>query len=413
MQNIWKHISQVLYRVLLMGILLQIVLGLCWVLVGLINSGWYSVIYILQLAATFAGGCMLLAGCGIRSRLQKITGAGWLMTSPVILQSHLAADGIAPAVALLMFEAAFCIRFFKKEKAGWKDMILPLAFWLVSGIFRPEYLLFGLVPVLAVMLRYLWICRNKAAKTGTLGVVALLILFSALEVTGAVGAKTDMTFREALMTRCVWSSIPHVYDSWPAEIREVLPKTMAMEAYYRPEQSEEVFLEGFRSLPKDEQTACFKIMTESSLACRKGAVFKETAYDLLGYVIPGIIVNMQLGGKGYFSATAVNYQEWMDGREVFAGFYMTFYGYWFVISGVILLCLLIGNKNARKEEGKQKVETLHLWICVCAILMAISQAGYYTLYMVGRYDYRLATCAALMWGLVTLLVMNDRKGPVE
>ncbi len=409
MQNIWKHVSQVLHRVLTAGMLFQTALGMCWALVGLINGGWHSVIYLLQLAATFAGGCMLLSGCGIRSRLQKVTGAGWLMTSPVILQSHWAADGIAPAVAMLMFDAAFCIRFFKKEKAGRKDMLLPLAFWLAGGIFRPEYLLFGLVPVLAVMLRYLWICQNKAAKTGALGAAALLILFSALEITGAVGTKTDMNIGEALMTRCVWSSIPHVYDSWPEGIREVLPKTMAMEAYYRPEQMEEVFLAGFRRLPEDEQTALYKIMTDSALACRKGAVFKEMAYDLLGYGIPGIIVNMQLEGKGYHCFTAVNYQEWMDGREVFAGFYMAFYGYWFVISGVILLCLFIGNrKYSKKEEQKQ-----HLWICGCAIIMAVLQAGYYTLYMVGRYDYRLATCAALMWGLVTLLVMNDRKGPVE
>lgn len=452
MQKALKHGSVILSRVLFIGMSVQIVLGVLWVLYHLgmpteygdggfyetaaanldltgctgvlypfivklvmgmaqiVPIPYYCIVYLLQLVLAMAAGRALLCAVIHRPVWQLYFGAAAMATVPMALQCHLGVLPYSLAGSLLTLELAWGIRGClgkEGQQVSGKYMALAGICWLLAVLTAQEYVWIGWIPLVVLpVLRWGRTKQWKEIRT----CLMLLVVTTVVVLGGFWGQKKVITeyqapsFKQAVVARCVWSSMLQVYDSWPEELKAVLPQETVLQVSLRPESLREELYLGFEGLDEEQEKQYLDWMLDSALGVRRNEILVELAYDVVGYALPGIMIERQLDGRGLASMTGLNYRVWTDGNNLLGKEYLHYYCWWFWVAALLaVICRLLQWGSTRMEVGRKSETRVGLGICSIGMIGVLTL--YYTLTRVGTYDYKLAAWGAGIWYLCTLLMI--------
>lgn len=412
MQKVLEHGRSILGRILIIGMCVQILLGLECILANMV-SGENRGVYLLQLLAAYISGYMLLHSLGRMGRLYKVLGAFSMLTVPMALQCHLTRGSNSWAISLLMLELAFTVRIFiRKESVRIRDVLLPHICWLLAGFIMREYMVFGGVPALVLTICWLKQGRYCGMKGRSKYYIACIVTMVSLlgayiwQENGPLD-NGDVTWKQAIVGRCIWSNITHTYENWPEEVKQVISESVVMEFYLDPSHMRNEFFDAFEEVEKAQANQYYNVIMKQTLQIGWKQLVQELLYDMAGYIIPGPVVDMQLDGKGYYSVTGMNYQLWLYRNAAWAGLTMGYYVGWFACSAIIAVLCFVINCLLHTKADEKKRGLLMVTLCGSGIMML--QACYYTITRIGMYDYKLAAWAAIMWCMLIFVYVNSSE----
>ncbi|MBQ7934317.1 MAG: hypothetical protein IJ327_05995 [Lachnospiraceae bacterium] len=451
MQNVLKHGAALLRRVIWLGMGLQVILGLIWMLnnmgiehsfgvdwssggpvdrpfmqwgvlypfiVGVVRGmaqwlhvPYYSIVYCLQLVAALGSGCFLL---------KQVTGWVWyvrlgvsmiLISIPMAMQSHLAVLPYSLGASVILLELAFVAALWKQQRWYLRGLLPAYFCWLMEMLILPEYLWLGGIPLLVASIRYLWQWRKEQCTGAWAGLVVIGSILCIMVAGGVWQHKSEtyLDVRQMLAARCIWSNLYEVSGAWPMEVKEQIDGAVLRAACDNPE----VFYKGFFScleeLPKTQEKEYLRMMIDSARIVNGKRVLVEIAYDGLGYLMSGVVVPLQLEGKGYISLTGMNYWYFTCDGSSFSRIFMRCYCIWSWLSAVLALVVKVAE---RLRCGKRPGKTRHgegLLLLLPGALMALSGAGFYTMSRIGVYDYKILGWWMVIWCIGTLMMAEEKK----
>ena len=413
MQRAMEHVRAVVSRILFLGVSIQILLGLFWMLlafddrqefVGSTYAGcldrclagipYEPAIYLLQLGVAFGAGYWLLEGLGARKLFWKIWGSLALVTYPYAMQCHMAILPDSLAFSCFLFMLA----------AGLKRKRIMYLFWFLSALFLPEYLYFGVIP-LAV---FFWVSAKKKRNWRKTGAELLMIISVAVMVLGfhKISSTEHVSLEEAWFRRTVWSSFYQFYPDWPEEVKAViteeeyvaigrLPENMVL--ILQPKVKAVLGEKGARQWYREFSAFVFRANREQ--------ILKEMIKDVGGCLLPQIVAEIRLGGKGGSSYCIRNYEIMRKAHPFLTSCYLG-YSVWWHVMGILGTFMLAVGRLRRIPENEVKAGSAKWYLrCIstAGILSGVLMVGYYTIWAFNLWDPKKALFVGLLWGLWMIL----------
>lgn len=356
-------------RVLFVGFCGQICIGMLWMVLRFCGSLAASeslfsmgknefvahVWCLLQLLIAGFASYHLLKTLGISGKKWRICGVLAMLTFPMAMQCHLTlgTDSIVSSLLLLLFSAGIrCIHGGKERTRGQVGVIV-LTVVLLAGISVYE------------------VGVNKASNT---------------EYT-----KLEEKWETSMVSRFAWSSLQTLYGTWPEEIKEVLPEQIVRETSYYADNVERVLLPCLQqTYGTDEQgsaqtSAVLQTITRIALESNTKGICREILWDMAGYGLSPIVVQLQLAGMGYDSYTGILYDHMGQRTPYLSHLYMTYGCRWFGVA--LLLGMLLG---CTREKRSAKGTLLFGLLFVGGII------GFYAMRGGGMMDYRKTVVLVLL-----------------
>ena len=221
MQKARRALAQIAGRFLFIGISVQIVLGICWMIraydifpefgdsylwlkaadtlvcddymgIGyplflMLAKGIESIssipypffVYTVQILFAFYSGVVFLRSCGMTKRVWLVWGSLGLLTYPFALQCHVAVLPNSPGFSFLLLELSVLIGILRQdadsvsEKFPLRQMFTAGVWWALGTVFVVENLWLGLLPLAVVWVLHL-IRSRQLGKQRVLGELVLL-----------------------------------------------------------------------------------------------------------------------------------------------------------------------------------------------------------------------------------------------
>ena len=216
MQKARRALAQIAGRFLFIGISVQIVLGICWMIrafgifpefgdsylwlraadtlvcddymgIGyplflMLAKGIESIssipypffVYMVQILFAFYSGVVFLRSCGMTKKVWLVWGSLGLLTCPFALQCHVAVLPNSPGFSFLLLELSVLMGILRQDADGdpvkfpFRQMFTAGVWWALGTVFVVENLWLGLVP-LAVGMGSASDPRQTAGKTESAG----------------------------------------------------------------------------------------------------------------------------------------------------------------------------------------------------------------------------------------------------
>lgn len=447
------HIRAVVSRILLIGLSIQIILGLFWMCCSfdgvqefaetayylrisesllcdeytgilypfiLMLAGWAEkltsiprepMLYLLQVVIAFIAGVRFvgMGTGGDRGRkLWKVWGSLALMTFPMTMQCHMAIlpNSLAFSCFLLMVSDVFA----KKKKK-----YFPI-YWLFAALLMPEYLYFGLCLVLlrlVFQLAEVWKTKDKdAGRKWVSSLIVVLvsvgIIIGANVMTHTPGSqgKVQSSVEAAWFRRNVWTSLADYYFYWPQEVKDAFSQEEIAAVQAEPGNMILLLQPGAEAaLGKEEAKAWFGEFGTFVLKANYRRILPETAMDAVGYLFPTVIHNMLLGGRGYASCSPRNYEIMRQDHPLLTHYYMDYCSWWFVAGTVLATVMWCSGKRHRRsrtdkiEAGNAAVSFFdgnRMCMGTCCIIAGV-MVLWYTLSQSGLWDYKNVLFTGCLW----------------
>ena len=255
MQKARRALAQIAGRFLFIGISVQIVLGICWMIrafgifpefgdsylwlraadtlvcddymgIGyplflMLAKGIESIssipypffVYTVQILFAFYSGVVFLRSCGMTKKVWLVWGSLGLLTCPFALQCHVAVLPNSLGFSFLLLELSVLMGILRQDADGdpvkfpLRQMFTAGVWWALGTVFVVENLWLGLVPLAVVWVLHL-IRGRQLGKQRVLGELVLLaavagILFTAVSLWQTPGSygKAENTVSAAMMRR--------------------------------------------------------------------------------------------------------------------------------------------------------------------------------------------------------------------
>lgn len=450
MQKAIRHILAVLGRMLVVGSVFQILLGILWIcgnfgrfqefgdslfyievskslvcdeytgilypvllmlargMESLLPIPYTFVMHLLQLAVAGCAGAYLLHVCGVRKRVPLLWGSLVLLTLPMTAQCHLAILPNSLALSMFMLELSYGIMLAKTDTPGQYGSLCKMnLFWLLGALLLPEYGYLGAVPVLILWVQYLCRYGRKASRSVVYHLLlvaaftGMLVGISQLTQQEGVYGRAARTWEGALFRRFTWTvSMADVDEEWPSDIyaacsNEALEEAAVyadgMERVLQPMVENTVGLERAREFYRETGWQVF--------AANKSKILREIAWDMAGYLLPPTIADKLLDGSGYESYVGRNYEIMKVEMPMLTKHYMNYSAWWFVVG--ILLALVIEILLAVQKRKRKWMPLI-----LCAIPAGLFVL-WYTLQGAGVGDYKNGLFVGVMW-LLWMVLQADR-----
>ena len=415
MQKAMGHIRAVVSRILFIGVSVQILLGLLWMLlafddrqdfVGSTYAEWLDglfsgvsyepVVYLLQLGVAFWAGYRLLEGLGVRKIVWKVWGSLALLTYPYAMQCHMAIlpDSLAFSFFLLLLAA------------GMKGKKTVYLFWLLAALFLPEYLYFGAVPVTVFFV----LSVKKSGNFKKIGLELLLIGMVAVMAVGShkLSGTEHEGFGEAWFRRTVWSSFYQFYPDWPQEVRDAITEEEYNAIIKLPENMTRIAIPKAETVLGIEQAGkWFGEFGTFVLKANREQLFSEVVKDAGGYLVPQVLVQLRLGGQGGSSYCARNYEIMRAGHPLLTAYYVDYSGSWFVAGMVLRVLELViafaaGAKVAGQRPSITQEKRSRQWLLSAGLVSGLLMVIWYTLMEPNLWDPKKALFVGCLWFFVML-----------
>lgn len=452
MQKAIRHILAVLGRMLVIGSLFQILLGVLWIganfgrfqefgdslfyievskslvcdeytgilypvllmlvrgMERLLPIPYTFVMHILQLVVSGYAGVCLLRAFGVEKRITLIWGSLVLLTLPMAVQCHLAILPNSLALAAFMLELSYGIALAQQEKPGQYGLLCKMnLFWLLGALLLPEYGYLGAIPVIILWVHHF--CKyRKAAGRRVVYHLLLVVAFAGMltgiqhltQQEGAYGRAAG-TWESALFRRVTWTVLEESYEQWPSDIyavcsADVMDETILyadeMERVLQPYLEETVGIERARQFYRETIPQVF--------AANRVKLLREIAWDIACYTLPPLVLDMVLEGRGYDSYAGRNYEIMKAESPVLTKHYINYGAWWFGVG----ICLAFVMKMLMAVQ-RRKCNWMSFVLCV---IPAGGFALWYTLQGAGVGDYKNGLFAGVMWLLWMVMLVNGSVG---
>ena len=461
MQKIGRAFAQTAGRLLFLGISVQILLGIGWMVrsfgifpefgdsylwlkaaetlvcddymgIGyplflMLAKGIESVssipytffVYTVQLLFAFYSGAVFLRACGItKNKAFLCWGSLGLLTFPSALQCHLAVLPNSIGYSFLLLELAAVFGILRQDaKAPDRPLyhlFLAGIWWCCSAAFVAENRYLGLVPLILLWLIHL--CHRPDAETGRKRAGQELVLLAAMtgllftlvslwQTPGSYG-KAENTLSAAMMRRCSWTHmrLEKEFNEWPEEVRQYLDWDDVKRAgYYAGTMGSSIQKQIEDAAGAAEAQKLFRQCALYHLKTYTSDNIHQIVWDCAGYALPTVMLQLFLDGRGYDTFSGRNVDIMMTGDLRLPEVLLKYSSWWFLVGIVtlllmaVVLLLLTGKKN----------RTLLLRILGICAVTALGMILWYALQDAGTWDYKNGLLPGSLW-LVGMLLCIDR-----
>lgn len=390
MKKAAAHVSAVVKYILFIGFSIQIILGIVWMccnfaqipeypaadavlytaLFGLVGK-CAPVMYLLQLAAAFGVNYFFLQSLMPAGRWLAVWRALVLLTFPFAMQCHLAVQPHSFVGTLLLAFLAFLVRALREKRA----CCVGLAALCLAG----------LVVMCGVADKSF---REDWAQNG----------------------------RERMLAdRFAWSTIMQDYRYWSPELQEIT-KDSYFEASLAPENME-ILLDAICAAVGEEKAREYYLEIAScGWESNRHTVIKQLAWDVLGYGVTPVVVQMQFRGRAYDSFTGRNYEVMREAAPKLTAAYVDYGCLWFVAAAVLsalgLVLLYLRREPANHTKRADVAGVLRkvvLPVVLCSVIGVI-WIGLFTMRGAGIMDYKWSVAVNELWLIGALLLMEKMGG---
>lgn len=394
-------------------------------------------VYTVQILVAFYAGIVFLRACLATERRAFLCwGSLALLTFPCAMQSHLAVLPGSLGYSCVLLELSALIRLLRADAMAEGDRI-PRSFgplhqlfqagiwWMVSTLFVVENLYLGLLPLIAVWLIHLWQLRggkgskSKIEKKRVLQELVLLaamagILFTLVPLWQTPGSygKAENTVSAAMMRRFSWTHMreEEEYDEWPEELRTWMSwEDTRIAGYYAGTMESGIQKELEDNSGKAEAQKIFRQYAMYHLKTYTSDNIHQIAWDLLGYAMPTVLLQLLLDGRGYDSFSGRNVDIMMTGDPRLTEVLLKYSSWWFrvgiavmvltgVFCGVTAIVCRTKDRTSKdagsSESGKRRYFRQALGICV---ITAGGMILWYTMRDAGCLDYKNGLLPGSLW----------------
>lgn len=395
------------------GILYPVLILMARGIEELFRIPYYCILYLFQMGLAYLAGYQFLKAVGVKEKMPLIGGSMALLTFPMAMQCHLAVLPDSLAASFLLLELSFGLQILLKGqslRAG--EFVKVLAFWLLTGLTQPEYLYLGGIPV-AVLFVYGFIKGWKNQKKKILYNGILILAFAGMitgvesltQIEGYYG-RTHQSMGLAMAGRCGWPYVYQDYENWPAEVKEYLTWEEALHIDYYADNMERIL---GRTLEKavgvERAGELLWEIGEIGWQHHKNAIVHDAAWDVAGYMFSPMVVLRQFTGKVYDSYSGRNYDIMRMNTPQLTEYYFDYGCRWFTVGLAVaaLLWLVTVFREKRSFWNAGKIVALLGWMFTVA-----GVALYYCLRGAGMMDYKKSVAVTLLW-IVWMLAAGDRS----
>ena len=478
MQKLGRSLAQIAGRFLFLGVSVQILLGICWSVrsfgifpefgdsytwlkasetlvcddymgigyplflmlvkgIESISSIPYTFLAdMVQIAVAFVAGAVFLQACGVTGRTFLCWGSLGLLTFPCAMQTHLAVLPNSLGYSFLLLELSALLRILRQDVAPLHGMLRAGIWWGLSTLFVVENRYLGLVPLVTVGLIHLWQLRKGTIEKKRIGQELLLlaamagILFTLVPMWQTPGSygKAENTVSAAMMRRFCWTHMRdrEEYDEWPGQLRDQLEwEDIKRAGYYAGTMEEGIQKTLEDRLGKVEAQKIFREYALYHLKTYTSDNLHQIVWDILGYGMPTVLLQLLLDGRGYDSFSGRNVDIMMTGDPRLTEVLLK-YSYWWFLSGIAVMVItgIVGGiltMAVRKKDRKTQKESrqtsgnrgLFWQMTGLCVITATGMILWYTLQDAGCLDYKNGLLPGSLWLVGMILgihktILNDR-----
>lgn len=428
-----RKIIKVIQGVIFIGFSIQTAFGLAWMGCNIVHlqdfaevstgiyggavrllGKAYPVMYVLQLfAACYAGQRLIsrLWGHGqskIRDRLSALWGSLALMALPMAMQCHMALLPYSLVCSAGLLQLSFCCELF--EPGGTLEFapfagILSCCF--VQVLLLPEYIFLGIVPVaVTLLLKRKGIAGAKARlKVLLFGAAAAAGVYALCLWNAGQGTENDISGIEwTLVKRICWPTLWVDYGGMPDKI--TVASDVVWESAYYPGNMDRIFKPAIEAaVSAGEAKPLLAEAAAKSWAMHYPMVVRQIGWDVLGYCVTPVILQLQLSGDAYESYSGRNYEIMRREAPVLTKHYVNYSSWWFAVAVLSTALLLI----ARLAAGERPYGRREGRLCAVVFCFAVCCVFWYTLQGAGIMDYKYTVFINQLWFLWSFKTLCVRR----
>ena len=459
MERFGQHIRRIVYGILCIGMSVQIVLGLCWVVLNIGHFQefgdslhyieisktfvcdeyfgilyplfiwivmkiqiftfipYYCILYIVQLVTAFYASYSFLLGCRIIQpfTIKKISFKGvWgclcVLTIPMLMQCHLAVLPHSLTVSLFLILISMVLKILNNPKEMYaKSIIKMVPFWLAMSLLMPEYKLLAGVPIFFAVIYVatkIWKSNKDRVRFHAIAFIVslgLILAISSLTQTPGSYGRMKKTCVSTAVSRFVWPWFYLNYNFWPWDVKEVMDVDASRNISWHPDNVINEFgplLENHYGIEKAQELYLEMIKIASNIHTKDIVI--AMGRDALSYSAPPIMFMKSLADGGYESYFGRNYEIMKAQRPGLTKEYIHFSNWWFVAGIVLSVILLLCSRQ--KIKWKQPIITTFVLLTACVII------AYYTLSGAGIMDYKNSIFIMMLWyGWMLKIIKENSK----
>lgn len=309
-------------------------------------------------------------------------------------------EGVVCVVYMVLTGAV--IGFVKRSIWGkwelWKESFVILSVltfpFFCQTLMNPDYQLGIVVAVLfctGVVLRLIKMLH------GFRKIMAVLVYWTVIAgiIVGAdafVHGWTPLTVR--FTERVVWTTLYKSYDKLSEDSWSAIDYSDVSNSSYETRGMRNILFPALMEDVGEEKTdSVLAELRNLSWEYEKDQIVKEVIWDITGYTVSPIVLQLQLGGRAYESCSGINYRELLLPNARVGKLYSDYSCWWFAVA--LILGLLICAEGILKKQIK---------ICGCELwVVAVAMGGmvlWYTMDGAGNMDYKNTLFVLCIWLLV-------------
>ena len=205
-----------------------------------------------------------------------------------------------------------------------------------------------------------------------------------------------------MMRRFTWSHmrVEKEYDTWPEELRSLYSwEEIQQSGRYAGTMPTDLQKKAEEALGVSGAQQLFRKYAVYHLKAYFSDNIHQIAWDMAGYVMPPVMLQLLLNGRGYDSFSARNVDLMMTGALQLTNFLLKYSSVWFLLGSIAaLLGALAGKKRIRWEV-----------VSMCGIT-ALGMAVWYTMQDAGCWDYKNGLLPGMLW-LVGMILSVGKEEP--
>lgn len=421
------YLSTLLKGILFIGFSIQISFGLVWMCFNFMSvqafgepegilyplllrvfGGVPQLLYLLQLGfAGFSARALLKPADG-----ERIFWQSWrvlaILTLPPLLQCHLALLPYSFVCSFAFLEVSFCRKAMCDELGvSCAELAGGAACWFALALFLPEYGWLGGIPlILTVLLRLPTLIKQLKRMVYCLLIIAAFggMIVSADSLTGALeGRESSIWF--SLAHRFAWPTVWNDSVAWPEELRTIAQPVL-LETTYSSGNMERLLKPTIENAVDAGQAETYYRQMVSLAWRRHGSmIIRQMGLDAFVYVLPQVILPLQLEGRGYDSFSGRNYEVMLGKHPWVTKYYVNYGCWWFVVGfGIALLLTVVCLAGREKLFEREK----RGFLIMCA-LSAGTVTAYYLMRGSGMSDYKCTIAVSAIWTVWMLYCMRRER----
>lgn len=407
-------------RLVLFAYLVQIALGLIWIagnaggtvpelcgLGGRLLLAFYAGYLFLRenMYRFYRGTCLS------HIELVCILGAMGFICIPQCMQMHMTLPRESLGISSFLFIISLYLQlheleYIEEEKKHKKSVLHLVLFilWFFLGVVKPLYAILSLYFVLSELWE-VWKIPSRIDDHKRRRRVGLSVIFVLEAIVLLIGYRVSpLTLERNLaassVSRFAYVNFEKDYDELPKDIHDALGLVNARKTAFS---SDGVWT---TLIPVLEEQFTYRetnnaLWRVAALGAQKHGKenLKQILWDAAGYHLPGIVVPMQLNGRGYEALTGYNYYQLIRRTPKLGRFLLKlnlFFSMIFLISGIagLLYVIVIGQKGIHLRR------LYYAFLLTAEGIVIIN-----SLYAGGRMDYRLSCLTTIFLYTPGILLM--------